>query len=121
MKASEQLRETHAAVLRALEIANMAFQRAVTIEEIIEALTTEERALLERSYSFSMRGAIGSILKLLSIPSEHRSLVHTPGLTASRRRCFASARVLRPEEAVMPEAVRAASMCWCLCATPCRS
>lgn len=105
MKASVQPKETHAAVLRALEVANLALGRATTIEEIIEALTLEERSLLERTYDFPLRTAIGSILKLLSVPSEHRGLVYSPGLTGSRRRCFASVRVLKPEEATMPEAV----------------
>ncbi|HVG33120.1 MAG TPA: hypothetical protein VM911_08570 [Pyrinomonadaceae bacterium] len=105
MKASEQPKKTHAAVLRALEVANLALGRAVTIEEIIEALAPEERVLLERTYDFPLGAVIGSILKLLSVPSENRGLVYSPGLTNSRRRCFASTRVLKPEEAALPEAV----------------
>lgn len=103
MKASEQPKKTHAVVLRALEVANMTLNRAATIEEVIEALTAEERELLERTYDFSLGAAIGSILRLLSIPSKERGLVYSPGLTSSRRRAFAAVRVLKPEDAVMPE------------------
>lgn len=92
------LKPAHAVVLRGLEIANIAHYRAVTIAEIIEALTPDEVASVKAAYNFALPGAIGNVLKLLTV----RGLVFSPGKRGGQR-YFASAEALNRETTPLPE------------------
>lgn len=97
MKA-EKLKPAHSVVLCGLEIANIAYDRAVTIVEIIKALTPGEVDSVKAAYSFALPGAIGSILELLAV----RGLVFSPGKRGVQR-YFASANVRNCETTPLPE------------------
>ncbi|HEX7315877.1 MAG TPA: hypothetical protein VF297_18315 [Pyrinomonadaceae bacterium] len=66
-------------------------------------MSPEERQLVASSYKNSMPTAVTHVLELLTAPA--RGLIFSPGITSSRRRCFASKRILRPEDAGLPEVV----------------
>lgn len=56
----------HQIVLRAIEIANLAFRRVVNIDEVIKALTAKEVNTLHANYASSLSSIISKIIGLLS-------------------------------------------------------
>lgn len=92
------LKPAHAVILRGLEIANIAHARAVTIIEIVEALTHDEVNIVKAAYRFALPTAIGSVMELLIV----RGLVFSPGKRGVQR-YFASANVLNRETTPLPE------------------
>lgn len=92
------LKPAHMIVLRGLEIANLAHNRAVSIVEIIQALSPDEVAQVTSAYSFALPAAVGNVLALLTV----RGLVFSPG-RCGERRYFAAARILDREITELPD------------------
>lgn len=70
----------HSVVLRAVEVANLAFRRVVSVDEIIAALTAKEIELLQTTYANALSIIVSKILQLLRV----RGAVFSPGKVGTR-------------------------------------
>ena len=70
----------HSVVLRAVEVANLAFRRVVSVDEIIAALTAKEIELLQMTYANALSIIVSKILQLLRL----RGAVFSPGKVGTR-------------------------------------
>ncbi len=93
-----ELKAEHAVVLQALEIANLALQRVVSLEEIIKALSAAEVEALESAYDNSLIQSLPLILRKLTA----RDIVFSPG-RIGKQRYYGSTNVLNPEYSKLPE------------------
>jgi len=93
---SEPKRE-HQTVLCALEIANLAFKRVVSVDELAKALTNKERKQLEAKYAKDLGQTLSKILNLLS----RRGLVFSPG-KIGKRSYYGTKSALDAKTAVLP-------------------
>jgi hypothetical protein len=100
VNASKELRPAYVAVLNGLEVANTALGRACTIVEIIEALSSSERSLLESTYKNPLPTAISSVLFQLCAPV--RNLAYLSG-HVGHHRFFASPRIIDRKEVKLPD------------------
>ncbi|HEX8000858.1 MAG TPA: hypothetical protein VF528_20925 [Pyrinomonadaceae bacterium] len=91
------MKPEHSLVFQALEAANLAYERVVTIGEIVEALSLKEIKRLKAIYSNDLSTSIKKILDLLTA----RDLVFSPG-KIGRFRYYGSVNQLNPETAVLP-------------------
>jgi hypothetical protein len=87
----------HEIVLRALEIANLAFRRVVNVDEAIKALTAKEFEILQSTYTNPLSATVSKIIGLLHA----RGLVFTPG-KFGQRGYYGVASVLDPKTASLP-------------------
>jgi hypothetical protein len=71
----------HEIVLRALEIANRALRRTVSVDEILKALTPREISALQATYPKDLSSTVSVILKLLC----RRGCAFSPGKLGTRR------------------------------------
>lgn len=92
-----RMKAEHKIVWQSLEAANNMWNRVVLISEIVEALTPEEKARLQRVYTKKLGEAVAVILELLA----RRDLVFFK--KGSRFRYFGSLRLLNPVACVLPE------------------
>jgi hypothetical protein len=95
--AAEHLKTEHHIVLQALEIANAAFSRVVTIAELMQALLEKETQQLKKVYAGDLSLVIKDILGLLS----SRELVFSPGVIG-KQRYYGSIRKLDPATTPLP-------------------
>lgn len=93
----DQPKPEHVVVLRATEIANLAFRRAVSVEEILAALTTKETEMLETAYENALSAAVSKILQLLRA----RGTVFSAGKVGTRY-YYGVAGVLDPAAVSLP-------------------
>lgn len=93
----KELKPEHALVLRAVEVANLAFRRVVRVDEIVPALTVKEVKLLETTYASDLSTAVSSILQLLRV----RGAVFSPG-KVGQRYYYGVESVLDPATASLP-------------------
>lgn len=70
----------HSVVLRAVEVANLAFRRVVSVDEIVAALTAKEVELLQATYANPLSNIVSKILQLLRV----RGAVFSPGKVGTR-------------------------------------
>jgi hypothetical protein len=94
------LKPAHAAVLRALELANAAHGRLVRLAEIVERLQPSDELLMRETYAKSLRLAARSVLMLF----QGRGLVFA-ARGAAGRLYYGSVRVLDPARAAAPPGV----------------
>lgn len=87
----------HQIVLRAVEIANLAFRRVVNIDEIIKALTAKEVDELQVTYANSLSSIVSKVIGLLCA----RGLVFTLG-KYGHRSYYGVAGVLDPNTTSLP-------------------
>ncbi|HEX8495344.1 MAG TPA: hypothetical protein VF658_21205 [Pyrinomonadaceae bacterium] len=87
----------HQTVLRALEIANLAFKRVVSVDELAKALNNKEREQLEAKYAKDLGQTLSKILGLLS----RRGLVFSPG-KIGKRSYYGTKSALDAKTAVLP-------------------
>lgn len=87
----------HSVVLRAVEVANLAFRRVVSVDEIVAALTVKEVELLETTYANDLSTSVSKILQLLRV----RGAVFSPG-KAGQRYYYGVESVLDPATASLP-------------------
>lgn len=96
-----KLRQTHALILQALEIANMAAERVVTVSEVRRALTEGEAEIVCKAYSGDdLPTLIGKVLGLLVA----RGLAFSPGKVGPSR-YYGSKEVLDPTSSLLPNAL----------------
>lgn len=91
------MKKTHAIVLEALEVANLAWNRVSTVEEIIAALTPADIQELSQYSGKTLGSTISKILPLL----ETQGAVFVPG-KIGRYRYYGSARRLDKDTAQLP-------------------
>jgi len=58
-------KKEHKIILQALEIANRAFMRIVNVSEILQALSSKEKSILEKKYNLPLSNLVSKILHLL--------------------------------------------------------
>lgn len=92
------LKAEHALVLAALEAANAAWRRVVTVAELLSVLSPADRQRLETAYTNDLSTTAGKIMTLLSA----RGLVFSPG-KIGRTRYYGSVRSLDPEASPLPD------------------
>ena len=93
-----EIKWSHKIILQALEIANLALKRVVTVEEIIKALTLKELEQLRENYAKDINELVGTILGLLI----KRGSVFSPG-KIGKKRFYGSANVLDPSTSSLPD------------------
>jgi len=92
-----KIKATHKIVLQALEIANQALQRVVTVGEIIRALSRSEVKELQASYAKGIDQSVSVILSLLI----KRGSVFSPGRIGTH--CYyGSKNILVPSASLLP-------------------
>ena len=92
-----KLKPEHKIVLEAVETANMAFERAVTVSEVIQGLSSKDKTKLETKLEFSSSTLSVHISRLLALLIR-RNKVFTAG-RIGKRNCYAAVGVLSAEEA----------------------
>ena len=92
-----RMKAEHKIVWQSLEAANNMWNRAVLISEIVEAFTSEEKALLQRVYTKKLGESVAVILDLLA----RRNLVFVK--RGIRFRYFGSLSLLNPAACVLPK------------------
>jgi hypothetical protein len=94
---SELVKAEHRLVLQALEVTNLAYQRAASVEEVIEALLPEHAEQLEKRYANPLQKQVSKILGQLLV----RGLIFSPGQT-SQHRYYGSPNILNPQASRLP-------------------
>jgi len=92
-----KIKATHKIVLQALEIANLALKRVVTVGETIKALTEREVKELQASYAKSIDQSVSVILSLLV----KRGSAFSPG-RIGKHRYYGSKSILDPSDSLLP-------------------
>jgi hypothetical protein len=96
--AREDLKTEYLFVLEAIEVANVADDRVVTIKEVVEALPPEGRDKLDKAYSRPVKRAVSRIARRL----RSKGFVFSPG-KIGRERFYGSVEKLDPATAELPE------------------
>lgn len=87
----DEPKPAHEIILRALEIANRALRRTVSVDEVLKALLPKEINVLEETYSGDLSSRVSVILKLLC----GRGYAFSPGKVGTRR-FYGAVSVLNP-------------------------
>jgi hypothetical protein len=98
-KNTPKLKPEHRAVLNALEVANTSYQRAVTVGEVVKALSLcrKDSRLLNGSYASDANTAVGKILSQLLT----RKIIFSPGRNSSKR-YYGTEKALPPDSRSLP-------------------
>jgi len=96
---SQRLKTEHKIVLRALEVANTAYNRVVDIDEVVTALSLSKKdvRLLKKAYDRELSRTVTKIIDQLRT----RKFVFSPGMIG-RRRYYGTESALAPEERSLP-------------------
>jgi hypothetical protein len=93
-----KMKPTHQIVLQALEIANLALKRVVTVGEVVKALSHNEVEELKASYAKDVNVLVSVILGLLT----KRGCVFSPGRIG--KHCYyGSGNILNPSSSPLPD------------------
>lgn len=93
-----EMKPSHKVVLQALEVANLALERVVTVEEIRRAFSPKEIEELQASYAKGVDESVSVILSLLI----KRGIVFSPG-RIGKHSYYGSANILDPSVSPLPD------------------
>ncbi|MBD0328235.1 MAG: hypothetical protein ICV68_17580, partial [Pyrinomonadaceae bacterium] len=98
-KSDQRLKAEHKIVLRALEVANIAYTRVATVSEVIAALSLSENDVkrIKKAYKKNLGQTVSSILNQLYV----RQVVFSPGRIGANR-YYGSVNALAPESRDLP-------------------
>jgi HEAT repeats len=99
-KSDQRLKAEHKIVLRALEVANIAYTRVATVSEVIAALSLSENDVkrIKKAYKKNLGQTVSSILNQLYV----RQVVFSPGRIGANR-YYGSVNALAPESRDLPK------------------